>query len=345
MDDELTGEIPFQRLVSPQKQEQETFSENILRPNSLDDFIGQKDIRKQVQVLLDASKLRCEPPDHILFSGPAGLGKTTLAMIIAKELQTSLRVTSGPAIQNSGDLAAILSTIEEGEVLFIDEIHRLARPAEELLYVAMEDFRVDVVIGKGVGANAIPLSLPKFTVVGATTRTGLIPAPLRDRFGFVAHLDFYDEDELAEVISRSAKLLEITIKDNALVELAKRSRGTPRIANRLLRRVRDFVQVSGNNDITLDLMQKALDVYKIDSKGLDRLDLLVLETIIDRFSGGPVGLNTLAATIGEDSETIESFSESFLVRNGFITRTSKGRMATQLAFQHLKRQKNQNQLF
>jgi Holliday junction DNA helicase RuvB len=265
------------------------------------------------------------------------LGKTTLALILASEMQTPIRITSGPAITHAGDMAAILSSLVEGEILFLDEIHRLPRPAEELLYLAMEDFRVDVVVGKGPGATAIPLALPHFTLVGATTRAGLLPSPLRDRFGFTAHLDFYNEEDITQVITRSSELLKIAIDNDAIVEVAGRSRGTPRIANRLLRRVRDYGQVHGSSRISLADAKKALEMYEVDQLGLDRLDRGVLVALIERFNGGPVGLSTLAIAVGEEVETVESVAEPFLVRNGFMARTPRGRVATALGWQHLGR--------
>ncbi|WP_245862708.1 Holliday junction branch migration DNA helicase RuvB [Sanguibacter antarcticus] len=315
--------------------ELERAAEAALRPRSLDEFVGQRVVRDQLSLVLDAAVGRGAPPDHVLLSGPPGLGKTTLAMIIAAELATSLRVTSGPAIQHAGDLAAVLSSLDEGEVLFIDEIHRLARPAEELLYVAMEDFRVDIIVGKGAGASAIPLSLPRFTVVGATTRAGLLPAPLRDRFGFTGHLDFYSAEELERVLVRSARLLGADLAPDAAVEIAGRSRGTPRIANRLLRRVRDWAQVRGDGSLDLQAAHAALDVYQVDALGLDRLDRAVLTALCTRFGGGPVGLTTLAVTVGEEPETVETVAEPYLVREGLVGRTPRGRVATPAAWQHL----------
>lgn len=315
--------------------ELERAAEAALRPRRLDEFVGQRVVRDQLSLVLDAAVGRGAPPDHVLLSGPPGLGKTTLAMIIAAELATSLRVTSGPAIQHAGDLAAVLSSLDEGEVLFIDEIHRLARPAEELLYVAMEDFRVDIIVGKGAGASAIPLSLPRFTVVGATTRAGLLPAPLRDRFGFTGHLDFYSSEELERVLVRSAGLLGADLAADAAAEIASRSRGTPRIANRLLRRVRDWAQVRGDGSLDLRAAHAALDVYEVDALGLDRLDRAVLTALCTRFGGGPVGLTTLAVTVGEEPETVETVAEPYLVREGLIGRTSRGRVATPAAWRHL----------
>ncbi|MFV2143025.1 MULTISPECIES: Holliday junction branch migration DNA helicase RuvB [Isoptericola] len=323
------------RTVGSGADEVERAAEAALRPKKLDEFVGQQVVRDQLSLVLHASIARDTAPDHVLLSGPPGLGKTTLAMIIAAELGTSLRVTSGPAIQHAGDLAAVLSSLEEGEVLFIDEIHRLARPAEELLYVAMEDFRVDVVVGKGAGASAIPLALPPFTVVGATTRSGLLPAPLRDRFGFTGHLDFYAAAELERVILRSAGLLGVDVRHEAAHEIAGRSRGTPRIANRLLRRVRDWAQVRGDGVLDLQAARSALKVYEVDPIGLDRLDRAVLDALCRRFGGGPVGLTTLAMMVGEEPETVETVAEPYLVREGLVARTPRGRVATTEAWDHL----------
>jgi len=323
------------RLISPVAGLDESAAEGALRPKDLQEFIGQERVRQQIDVLLTAAKHRGTSADHILLSGPPGLGKTTLALILAAEMQVPIRITSGPAITHAGDLASILSSLVEGEILFIDEIHRLPRPAEELLYLAMEDFRVDVVVGKGPGATAIPLELPRFTLVGATTRAGLLPSPLRDRFGFTAQLDFYAENELAQVIARSAALLGLAIEAKAIEQIASRSRGTPRIANRLLRRVRDYAQVKGSNKLSLDHANEALEMYEVDAAGLDRLDRSVLTALVERFGGGPVGLSTLAIAVGEETETVESVAEPFLVRNGFMARTPRGRVATALGWSHL----------
>ncbi|MDO5671964.1 MAG: Holliday junction branch migration DNA helicase RuvB [Actinomycetaceae bacterium] len=315
--------------------EVERMAELALRPKLLVDFVGQETVRSQLQLVLDAARGRMSAPDHILLAGPPGLGKTTLAMIVAAEMGTSLRLTSGPAVQHAGDLAAILSSLQEGDVLFIDEIHRLARPVEEMLYLAMEDFRVDVIVGKGPGATSIPLALPHFTVVGATTRSGLLPAPLRDRFGFTAHLEAYSTDELSMIVKRSARLLETKISEDATVELAARSRGTPRIANRLLRRVIDFAQVKGSGECDLPATQAALELFEVDEQGLDRLDRLVLDALCTRFNGGPVGLSTLAMSVSEEPETIETVVEPFLLRQGLMVRTPRGRMVTRQGYLHL----------
>ncbi len=324
------------RFVGPEADEIERAAEGALRPRHLEDFVGQDVVRGQLSVVLRAATSRGSSPDHVLLSGPPGLGKTTLAMIIANELGGSLRLTSGPAVQHAGDLAAILSALEEGDVLFIDEIHRLARTAEEMLYLAMEDYRVDVVVGKGPGATSIPLSLPPFTVVGATTRAGLLPAPLRDRFGFTGHLDYYSASELAQIVTRSAGLLGLEIDAEAAHELASRSRGTPRIANRLLRRVQDWAQVHGMPGVAdLPSTQAALKVFEVDALGLDRLDRSVLTALCTRFGGGPVGLTTLAVSVGEEAETVETVAEPYLVREGLMVRTPRGRAATAAAYTHL----------
>jgi holliday junction DNA helicase RuvB len=329
------GDDPAGRVVSPLADADDRAIESALRPKRLTDFVGQHRVRDQLSLVLESALRRGRPPDHVLLSGPPGLGKTTIAMIIAAELSMPLRITSGPAIERSGDLAAVLSTLAEGEVLFIDEIHRLARPAEEMLYLAMEDFRVDVVVGKGPGATAIPLDIAPFTLVGATTRSGLLPAPLRDRFGFTAHMDFYQPADLQIIIQRSAGLLGVTLREDGAVELAGRCRGTPRIANRLLRRVRDYAEIRGDGVVDRGIARAALELYEVDEEGLDRLDRAVLDAVVRRFGGGPVGLSTLAVVVGEEAETVEVVAEPFLVRRGLLARTPRGRVATPAAWEHL----------
>jgi Holliday junction DNA helicase RuvB len=309
--------------------------EAALRPRTLAEVVGQERVREQLSLLLEAARGRQRVADHVLMSGPPGLGKTTLAMIIAAEMSAPLRLTSGPAITHAGDLAAILSGLNEGDVLFVDEIHRMSRPAEEMLYMAMEDFRVDVVIGKGPGATAIPLDIPPFTLVGATTRAGLLPSPLRDRFGFTARLEFYEPEDLERIVHRSAGLLDVQLRTDGAREISLRSRGTPRIANRLLRRVRDYAQVRADGIVTRDLARAALDLFEVDESGLDRLDRAVLDVLCRRFGGGPVGVSTLAVAVGEERETVEEVAEPFLVRQGFLARTPRGRVATPGAWAHL----------
>jgi Holliday junction DNA helicase RuvB len=321
--------------VDPTPVPEERDYEAALRPKSLAEFEGQPRVREQLGLVLDAARHRGSTPDHVLLSGPPGLGKTTLAMIIAVEMGAGLRISSGPAIQHAGDLAAILSGLDEGDVLFLDEIHRLSRPAEEMLYLAMEDFRVDVIVGKGPGATAIPIDLPPFTLVGATTRAGMLPGPLRDRFGFTAQLDFYDPADLAGIVAASAGKLGVAIDADATGEIARRSRGTPRIANRLLRRVRDFAQVKGHRVAERGVARAALELYEVDERGLDRLDRSVLDALCRLFDGGPVGLSTLALSVGEEIETVSEVAEPFLIREGLMFRTPRGRVATRAAYRHL----------
>lgn len=323
------------RIISTEITKEDKQIEKSLRPQFLNEYIGQEKIRKNLKVYIDAAKLRKESLDHVLFYGPPGLGKTTLCNIIANEMGTNLKVTSGPAIEKPGDMAAILNNLNEGDVLFVDEIHRLNRQVEEVLYPAMEDFVIDIVIGKDAGARSIRLDLPKFTLVGATTRAGLLTAPLRDRFGVVQKLEFYNTGELKEIVRRSATVLGVEIDESGAIEIARRSRGTPRLANRLLKRVRDFAQVKYNGVIDKSVADFALDTLDVDKLGLDNNDRMILLTIIEKFGGGPVGLNTLSAAIGEDAGTLEEVYEPYLLMNGLINRTSGGRVATENAYIHL----------
>ncbi|MBO1871780.1 Holliday junction branch migration DNA helicase RuvB [Lachnoanaerobaculum sp. Marseille-Q4761] len=323
------------RIISTEITKEDKQIEKSLRPQFLHEYIGQEKIRNNLKIYIDAAKLRRESLDHVLFYGPPGLGKTTLCNIIANEMGTNLKITSGPAIEKPGDMAAILNNLNEGDVLFVDEIHRLNRQVEEVLYPAMEDFAIDIVIGKDAGARSIRLDLPKFTLVGATTRAGLLTAPLRDRFGVVQKLEFYNTDELKEIVKRSSIVLGVEIDDSGAVEIARRSRGTPRLANRLLKRVRDFAQVKYNGIIDKKVADYALDTLDVDKLGLDNNDRIILLTIIEKFGGGPVGLNTLSAAIGEDAGTLEDVYEPYLLMNGLINRTPGGRVATENAYIHL----------
>lgn len=323
-----------ERVVTNNKIEEDTF-EKTIRPDSIDEYIGQTEVKDNLKIYIDAAKMRDESLDHVLLYGPPGLGKTTLANIIAAEMGTNIKTASGPSIEKSGDLAAILSTLEEGDILFIDEIHRIPRYIEEILYPAMEDFKLDIIVGSDSSSRNIRIDLPPFTLVGATTRAGDLSSPLRDRFGIVAKLEYYTEDELTEIVKRTGRVLNTTIDDDAAHELAKRSRGTPRIANRLFKRVRDFAQVLGDGNINLEIAKIALDKLKVDKLGLDSTDYNLLKSIIEKFNGGPVGIEAIASSIGEEQSTIEDVYEPYLLQTGLLKRTSRGRVVTEKAYEHL----------
>ena len=325
----------LERPITPTADPIEAAEEITLRPRRLADFVGQAQLKQHLEIMLEAARRRGQPADHLLFAGPPGLGKTTMAGIVANEMGAGLRVTSGPALVRAGDLAAILTNLVEGDVLFVDEIHRLGRAVEEILYPAMEDFQLDIVLGKGPSARTIRLDLPRFTLVGATTRTGLITGPLRDRFGFVARLDYYSPDDLDMIIRRSAQILDVQLDEAGATEIAGRSRGTPRIANRLLKRVRDFAEVRGDGSIDLASAREGLELFGVDDKGLDKVDRAILDALCNRFGGGPVGLSTIAVSVGEETETVEDVNEPYLLQIGMIARTPRGRVAMPLAWQHL----------
>ena len=327
------------RMITTDATEEDIRIEPGLRPQLFSEYIGQEKTKNTLKIFIEAARQRKDSLDHVLFYGPPGLGKTTLVCIIANEMGVNIKITSGPAIEKPGEMAAVLNNLQEGDILFVDEIHRLNRQVEEVLYPAMEDFAIDIMIGKGASARSVRLDLPKFTLIGATTRAGLLTAPLRDRFGVVSHLEFYSERELQTILIRSAKVLGVEIEQRGALEIARRSRGTPRLANRMLKRVRDYAQVRYEGKITAQIASEALDLLEVDRHGLDATDRVLLLTVIDKFSGGPVGLDTLAAAIGEDSGTIEDVYEPFLIKNGFLNRTPKGRVATELAYEHLGRRK------
>lgn len=327
------------RIITTDTTEEDIRLETGLRPQLLKDYIGQEKVKSTLKIFIEAAKQRKDSLDHVLFYGPPGLGKTTLACIVANEMEVNIKITSGPAIEKPGEMAAILNNLQEGDVLFVDEIHRLNRQVEEVLYPAMEDFAIDIMIGKGAAARSIRLDLPHFTLVGATTRAGMLSAPLRDRFGVVNHLEYYSEKELQTIVLRSAQVLDVCIDNRGALEIARRSRGTPRLANRMLKRVRDYAQVRYDGSISAAIASEALDLLEVDRYGLDRIDRGILELMIDKFGGGPVGLDTLAAAIGEDSGTIEDVYEPYLIKNGFLNRTPKGRVVTDFAYAHLGRKK------
>ena len=328
-------EIGEERVTTPQEKDEDKGLDLTLRPQSLSDFVGQEQLKKNLSIFIEAARQRGEALEHVLFYGAPGLGKTTLSHIISKEMGTDIKVTSGPAIERAGDLAAILTNLEKGDILFIDEIHRLNRTIEEILYPAMEDYCLDIIIGKGPSARTLKLELPQFTLIGATTRLSLLSSPLRDRFGNIFRIDFYGPDDINKIIKRSAGILDVALDDEPSFEIAKRSRNTPRIANRLLKRVRDFVQVKGNGKISTGICKEALEMMDIDLKGLDEIDRMILRVIIEKFNGGPVGLGTIAAATNEEVATVEEVYEPFLIQQGFLARTPRGRMATKLGYEHL----------
>ncbi|MFH1598170.1 MAG: Holliday junction branch migration DNA helicase RuvB [Patescibacteria group bacterium] len=333
-----------ERIITSEEKEEDKTLDLTLRPKQLAEYVGQEKIKENLQIFMAAAQKRKEPIEHVLLHGCPGLGKTTLAHVIAHEMQSSIRITSGPAIERAGDLAAIITNLVDGDILFIDEIHRLHRTVEEVLYPAMEEYVIDMVVGKGPSAQTIRLDLPRFTLIGATTRVSSVSSPLRDRFGAVFHLDYYSDDDIEKIIKRAAKILKVKVAKDALVEIAKRARKTPRVANRLLKRVRDYAQVKADGQVTLDLAQAALNMLDIDAKGLDAVDRKILETMVDRYQGGPVGVNSIAASVGQEIATIEDVYEPFLLQIGFLARTPRGRVVTDKAYQHLGLQKSQKQL-